>query len=1244
MERIALPPRSPRELPLALLELGCAGTFELVVGPPGGARGPPHRATLPLGVPPFAPSLVSELEQKLLGSPEWLPPHQHERAQRSWSRHPEPRNLFALEPTPPMGGLRAQRDPKSGSLKGFVEELLPNVGLSAKNSLSLRRPPGPPQENLWGSATSCPFWPAGLDEPSLEQLRIHGDEEEDVDFDTDLLVTPPGLKRGVEYKASVGGHGGGGPLSLCSLLQTLDPFDLGGDEDIEGGGPPKPEVGGRDGDPPKSPPPLPHSDSVDELLHQEVVEPAPAPPPAPPEDQWAVAVDTSEPMEDFESLVPDPAFKWPFKPDPFQLRAVLCLEQGHSLLAAAHTSAGKTAIAEYAIALAQRHMARSIYTSPIKALSNQKFRDFRGTFGSVGLLTGDVQLHPEASCLVMTTEILRSMLYNGSDVIRDLEWVIFDEVHYINDAERGVVWEEVLIMLPEHVKLVLLSATIPNAMEFAQWVGRTKRRCLRVLSTQRRPVPLQHFLYTGNGPRTREQLFLLLDAHGSLSTQGYYAAVEAKKQQQSSKAGQSFGAKHPTMAPTTPGQERGLWQALLGLLRERGLLPVVAFTFSRSRCDAHAAALGPTELLSPSERQRSRLFLQRCLARLKAPDRRLPQVVAIGELLQRGIGVHHGGVLPLLKEVVEMLFSQGLVKVLFATETFAMGLNMPARTVVFDSIRKHDGNNFRDLLPGEYIQMSGRAGRRGLDAMGTVIILCRGSVPDLPDLHRMMLGRPTRLQSQFRLTYPMILNVLRAQELRVQDLLRRSYAEFPLRREQEAQARRVAELQGALSAEPEPDPGSDVSSYHEAVEALRRDRKELMRRLADSVAGLRVLVPGRVLVVSTQRHRNALGLILQVTPSPSGRIFTTLVLAEKPPEGGEEPPTPPDAPLPEELLLTRLFLPDGPCGHALEQLQAQDFVGVTAKTLKVNPENLLQELRPRHQHRDRPALGAALQELLRLAAGVGGGSPLPLLDPAGILRDPDALEAAARVRELSARLGAFECVHRARFQQEYAQAARRRCLQEQLEQLRFQLSDSSLLLLPEYRQRLEVLRSLGHVTPSGAVALGGRVAASLSTGSLLVTELLLSNGLAALSPAESASLLSCVATGGGGGGRGEVPPLSQALGKAVQHLVGLAQRLGRLQQECGLSTSAEDVEQELNFSFMEVVFEWAHGVPFASIRLPPALQEGSVVRCIQRLEELCRELRQAARLLGEPALATKMEAVSGLIRRDIVFAASLYTQ
>uniref|UniRef100_A0A8U7NIC8 Uncharacterized protein n=1 Tax=Corvus moneduloides TaxID=1196302 RepID=A0A8U7NIC8_CORMO len=715
---------------------------------------------------------------------------------------------------------------------------------------------------------------------------------------------------------------------------------------------------------------------------------------------------------------------------------------------------------------------RSVYTSPIKALSNQKFRDFRETFGDVGLLTGDVQLRPEAACLVMTTEILRSMLYNGSDAIRDLEWVIFDEVHYVNDDERGVVWEEVLILLPEHVKLVLLSATVPNALEFAQWVGRTKRRCVRVLSTPRRPVPLEHFLFTGNSSRTRHQLFQLLGPGGAFSTQGYYAAVEAKKEQ-SSKHAQSFGARQPTMAGPNPGQERGVWLALLETLRERELLPAVTFTFSRGRCEDQAAALGSLDLLSGPERGQVRQFLTRCLARLRGSDRRLPQVLQLSELLQRGIGVHHGGVLPLLKEVVEMLFSQGLVKVLFATETFAMGVNMPARTVVFDSIRKHDGNSFRDLLPGEYTQMSGRAGRRGLDATGTVIILCKGPVPELSDLHRMMLGRPSPLQSRFRLTYPMILLLLRAPALRPHDLMRRSFAEFPLRRDAtvraprpgdpvwalgtswcrtggtgtpccrgwgplgtrehpstqagvrwghlcdglentevtrkgwqalvtrglpdtragrywdiplwtlgctgapsvppQAQTRRVAALREALAAlgDPEGTTGDvgDLPQYHRAVVGLRRARAVLQRCLAQA-GGQRVLAPGRVVVVCTPRHRNALGLVLQVTSGGSSRTFTTLVLSEKPPENGGAPPEPPpDVPYPEDLLLTRLFLPEGPPGHSLEQLRPEDIVGVTAKTLRVNPEVLLQELRP--PRGPRPRYGGVWGELGSLRGILG---------------------------------------------------------------------------------------------------------------------------------------------------------------------------------------------------------------------------------------------------------------------------------
>ena len=237
--------------------------------------------------------------------------------------------------------------------------------------------------------------------------------------------------------------------------------------------------------------------------------------------EWAHMVDVKREITNFRELVPDMAREWPFELDTFQKEAVYHLENGDSVFVAAHTSAGKTVVAEYAIALAAKHMTKAIYTSPIKALSNQKFRDFRQIFDEVGILTGDVQIAPEASCLIMTTEILRSMLYRGADLIRDVEFVIFDEVHYVNDLERGVVWEEVIIMLPEHVTLILLSATVPNTYEFASWVGRTKKKDIYVISTPKRPVPLEHYLWANKG------IHKIVDADKKFIEKGWKSANEA---------------------------------------------------------------------------------------------------------------------------------------------------------------------------------------------------------------------------------------------------------------------------------------------------------------------------------------------------------------------------------------------------------------------------------------------------------------------------------------------------------------------------------------------------------------------------------------------------------------------------------------------------------------------------------------------------------------------------------------------
>ncbi|CAM9179210.1 unnamed protein product, partial [Sphacelaria rigidula] len=245
--------------------------------------------------------------------------------------------------------------------------------------------------------------------------------------------------------------------------------------------------------------------------------------------KWAVTelLDVS----DFDALVPRPAHRFPFTLDGFQKQAVARLERAECVFVSAHTSAGKTVVAEYAIAMAAQHMTRAIYTSPIKALSNQKFRDFKTRFGDVGLITGDVSINPEASCLIMTTEILRSMLYRGADLIRDIEWVIFDEVHYVNDSERGVVWEEVIIMLPDHANMIFLSATTPNTVEFCDWIGRTKRKPVHVITTTYRPVPLEHHLFANN------ELFAIMDNFGKFDSSGYSAAA-AKLQSKDDKKSQ----------------------------------------------------------------------------------------------------------------------------------------------------------------------------------------------------------------------------------------------------------------------------------------------------------------------------------------------------------------------------------------------------------------------------------------------------------------------------------------------------------------------------------------------------------------------------------------------------------------------------------------------------------------------------------------------------------------------------------
>lgn len=789
-------------------------------------------------------------------------------------------NLYHAPSCAASTTLVAYRDSISGKILDFIEVPAENAENTAQNSMSLRRAPIRPEQATRGSAINFPFWPGGFDEPAqqIESLKL-----DNSCFEKNLLTKAPGFNQGLEISTDSSANEvekntkEADTVNLLSLVDDeyniLGMWSTSDDQNKE-----------------KTNSNIQYSEELDEIILKT--------PSAPPvldisktgrrhkiqRMDYAEWVDIKQPVIDFETQVPELAHKYPFELDTFQKQAIIKLENHNHVFVAAHTSAGKTVVAEYAIALSQKHMTRAIYTSPIKALSNQKYRDFKKTFGDVGLITGDIQINPSSACLIMTTEILRSMLYCGSEVTRDLEYVIFDEVHYITDIERGHVWEEVLILLPDHVNIIMLSATVPNALEFSNWVGLTKRKRVYVISTSKRPVPLKHYLYTGHSKETKKELFLLVDADGRFVTKGYLDAKAAKSKQISKNSGDRSGGGGNNRGGNNyrqmfmgPKHEAQLWLTLIDLLKQNNELPVIAFSLSRAKCDRYLKSLESCNLTTGAEGGKIKAFFNKCLSKLKPEDQKIPQVLMLQDSLERGIGVHHSGILPILKEVVEMLFQRGHVKLLFATETFAMGVNMPARTVVFDSYKKHDGKELRHILPAEYTQMAGRAGRRGLDKNGTVILLCKIDVPHEEVLKEMITGRPKKLESKFRLTYAMILNLFRVESVTVEDMMSHSFKEFET---QSTRPKTLAELEIAekqMSKIPVIGEhlGPLCAFYNCAYDYLMLYQKFMSSLVLNKRVDLK---PGKVLIISQGRFYNRLAICLSAYTTSSKPTYKVLVL------------------------------------------------------------------------------------------------------------------------------------------------------------------------------------------------------------------------------------------------------------------------------------------------------------------------------------------------------------------------------
>ncbi|TFH53939.1 DEAD/DEAH box helicase [Actinomyces viscosus] len=622
-----------------------------------------------------------------------------------------------------------------------------------------------------------------------------------------------------------------------------------------------------------------------------------------------------------------------FPLDPFQEEACAAVERGEGVLVAAPTGAGKTVVGEFAVYLGLAKGLKTFYTTPIKALSNQKYLDLVARHGEerVGLLTGDTSVNPHADVVVMTTEVLRNMLYSGSRDLDRLGFVVMDEVHYLADRFRGPVWEEVIIHLPAEVQVISLSATVSNAEEFGDWLGQVRGRTAVVVSEQR-PVPLTQHMMVGRrlmplysrpvdaAAPTRSPEYRDDASEGADETQPAPSAQPPlnpellRTVKQARRAAASGGASKNSYRSRGGGSGRGAqpWKRSAGggraprrgeggartarlkppsrlqvvkALEEAHLLPAIVFVFSRAGCEqaVHQVVSAGVDLTTEAEAARIREVIERRTADIPAGDLGVLGFHFWAHALERGVAAHHAGLLPVFKETVEELFSAGLVKVVYATETLALGINMPARTVVLESLRKWNGSAHVTLSPGEYTQLTGRAGRRGIDVEGHAVVLAADDV-EPATVSSLASRRTYPLVSAFRPTYNMAVNLLeRMSRARAREVLEQSFAQFQADRgvvELAAQARRKRRSLEDL----EKDMACRLGDFREYA-ALRQAIADAEADLSRDKAAVRRSETGRAMsalgrgdvVVFRKGRRRRHGIVLEVGADRTGTPTITVL-------------------------------------------------------------------------------------------------------------------------------------------------------------------------------------------------------------------------------------------------------------------------------------------------------------------------------------------------------------------------------
>ncbi|KAF9187833.1 ATP-dependent RNA helicase mtr4 [Haplosporangium sp. Z 767] len=937
-----------------------------------------------------------------------------------------------------------------------------------------------------------------------------------------------------------------------------------------------------------------------------------------------------------------PARTYPFKLDAFQRLATYSIERGESVLVSAHTSAGKTVVAEYAIAMGLKNKQRVIYTSPIKALSNQKYRELLHEFGDVGLMTGDVTMNPHASVLVMTTEILRGMLYRGSEVIREIAWVIFDEIHYMKDLSRGVVWEETIILLPPQCHYVFLSATIPNAMEFAEWICKIKKQPCHVVYTDYRPTPLQHYLF----PKGAEGIYLVMNERGQFQEDSFRNALRALEDRSAEKTTEIRGKKWGV------GQTKAKFRndivvsdeppeiyKLIKMIISKNNHPVIVFSFGKKECEAYAMQMTKMEINDQAESDMVEQVYNNAISSLAKEDQELSQIQNMLPMLQRGIGIHHAGLLPILKEVIELLFQEGLLKVLFATETFSIGLNMPAKTVMFTSVKKFDGVHMRWLSGAEYIQMSGRAGRRGLDDRGIVIMMLDEKMD--PEVARSMVkGSADSLDSAFHISYHMLMNLIRVEGASPEYMLERCFFQFQNSvhlPELKKELTRLNDIRQKMIVEDD----AMAASYHKIRKQLDGLARDVRAAVNSPEKALPFMTSGRVLNIRIKDQAFGWGILLRWKKMTNKQKGSGQRVKEKPYFVLEVLLScAPDTIVtvgPDGAASNVKACPPGEKGEILAVpvlLSDVEYIGVPLLFLQ-------------RDIRESPdARQTAYKALLQLQKRFPDG--MPILDPVEDMniRTPSFQKTIRRIEELERLLFEHPLTKRGdeAVRRIYGAYLEREWIDSKIKAQKQEVAAAvSIAQMDELKARKRVLRRLGHLSDSDILEVKGRVVCEIpSVDALLLTEMMFTGTFSDLTVEKIVALLSCFCFKA----QLEAPALlSQELSGPLRMMQALARKIAKIEKECKVPDVDEDeYVLTLRFDLMDVVYAWANGATFEEIVEMTDAYEGAIVRTLRSLNELLSQLAAAASSVGNSELETKFKTGIERIKRGVVFASSLYVQ